>query len=96
MEIWYYNKEWVVVVSEKYVVYKRMKGGGKVSVVFEGKNVIKMFGLRGNVYEVLKGIDFIIEEGEFVGIMGLSGVGKMMLMNIFLMIDCFIDGEIWI
>ena len=37
-----------------------------MSIVLEGKNVTKTFGSRGNVYEALKGIDFTIEEGEFV------------------------------
>lgn len=66
-----------------------------MSIVLEGKNVTKTFGARGNVYEALKGIDFTIEEGEFVGIMGPSGAGKTTLMNILSTIDRPTDGEIW-
>ncbi|RBN41828.1 bacitracin ABC transporter ATP-binding protein, partial [Priestia megaterium] len=67
-----------------------------MSIVLEGKNVTKTFGSRGNVYEALKGIDFTIEEGEFVGIMGPSGAGKTTLMNILSTIDRPTDGEVWI
>ncbi|WP_374149153.1 ABC transporter ATP-binding protein [Priestia megaterium] len=67
-----------------------------MSIVLEGKNVTKTFGSRGNVYEALKGIDFTIEEREFVGIMGPSGAGKTTLMNILSTIDRPTDGEIWI
>ena len=44
--------------------------------VLHAQNVRKSFGTRGNVQEVLKGIDLRVSKGEFVGIMGPSGAGK--------------------
>ena len=48
----------------------------KHKTVLHAKNVRKSFGTRGNVQEVLKGIELRVAEGEFVGIMGPSGAGK--------------------
>ncbi|MDP2104243.1 MAG: ABC transporter ATP-binding protein [Candidatus Gracilibacteria bacterium] len=57
------------------------------------KNIIKMTGIK-KVYhvgdedlEVLKGVDFELNTGEFVSIMGESGSGKSTLMNIIGMLD---------
>lgn len=38
-------------------------------------------------YEALKGIDFQVQDGEFVGIMGPSGSGKSTLLNLIATID---------
>lgn len=45
--------------------------------------------------KVLKGIDFTIHEGEFVGIMGKSGCGKTTLLKVLGMIDYATDGHIY-
>lgn len=37
--------------------------------------------------KVLKGLNFAVEEGEFVGIMGKSGCGKTTLLKVLGMID---------
>ena len=54
----------------------------KHKTVLHAQNVRKSFGTRGNVQEVLKGIDLRVAEGEFVGIMGPSGAGKTTLLNV--------------
>ena len=68
----------------------------KYKTVLHAQNVRKSFGTRGNVQEVLKGINFIVGEGEFVGIMGPSGSGKTTLLNVLATIDRATDGEILI
>ena len=45
--------------------------------------------------KVLKGINFTIHEGEFVGVMGKSGCGKTTLLKVLGMIDYATDGHIY-
>ena len=45
--------------------------------------------------KVLKGLNFTVEEGEFVGIMGKSGGGKTTLLKVLGMIDKQTDGEVF-
>lgn len=46
--------------------------------------------------QVLKGISFEVEKGEFVGIMGASGSGKSTLLNLLATLDKPTDGKIQI
>lgn len=45
-------------------------------------------------YQALKGIDFTVEQGEFVGIMGASGSGKTTLLNILSTLDTPTTGKV--
>lgn len=56
------------------------------------RKVRKVYGKRALSQEVLKGIDFEVERGEFVGIMGPSGSGKTTLLNVLCSIDQVSDG----
>ena len=49
-----------------------------VKMIIEAKNIRKSFG----ALEVLKGVDFSVETGEVVAIMGASGAGKSTLLQI--------------
>ena len=55
--------------------------------MIEIKNLHKSYKMGSNSLHVLKGIDFSVEEGELVAIMGSSGSGKSTLLNILGMLD---------
>ena len=47
-------------------------------------------------YQALKGIDFFVQKGEFVGIMGASGSGKTTLLNILSTLDKPTTGRVFV
>ncbi len=53
----------------------------------------KSYTLGKEKFEVLKGIDLTIREGEFVSIMGSSGSGKSTLLNILGILDSYDEGS---
>lgn len=64
------------------------------TTMLEAVSIRKSFGTRGQVQQVLKGLDFRVMEGEFVGIMGPSGAGKTTLLNVLATIDRTTEGSI--
>jgi len=60
--------------------------------VIEIKDLHKSYKMGSNVLHVLKGINFSVEEGELVAIMGSSGSGKSTLLNILGMLDLLDSG----
>lgn len=56
------------------------------------EQIKKSYNLNNTSFEVLKGIDMTIENGEFVSIMGSSGSGKSTLLNILGILDNYDSG----
>lgn len=57
------------------------------------KDIKKTYYNEGNATEVLKGVSFDIQDGEFVSIMGPSGSGKSTLMHILGALDSPTGGQ---
>lgn len=49
--------------------------------ILKVNDIEKYYGNKGNVTKAINNINFSVEEGEFVGIMGSSGSGKTTLLN---------------
>jgi putative ABC transport system ATP-binding protein len=60
--------------------------------VIKLEQIKKSYKLNNTSFEVLKGIDMHIKEGEFVSIMGSSGSGKSTLLNILGILDNYDSG----
>jgi putative ABC transport system ATP-binding protein len=60
--------------------------------VIKLEQIKKSYRLNNTSFEVLKGIDIHIKEGEFVSIMGSSGSGKSTLLNILGILDNYDSG----
>ncbi|MEG1255327.1 ABC transporter ATP-binding protein [Clostridium sp.] len=64
--------------------------------VLKVSNIEKYYGNKGNVTKAIDNINFSVEEGEFIGIMGASGSGKTTLLNCISTIDRVTSGYIHI
>ena len=63
--------------------------------ILEVHNLKKVYTTRfgGNQVQALRNIQFSVEEGEYVAIMGESGSGKTTLLNILAALDRPTEGE---
>lgn len=68
----------------------------RTKTALEAINITKVFATKAGVVEALRGINFVINKGEFVSIVGPSGSGKSTLLNIIGALDRPTTGEIYI
>jgi putative ABC transport system ATP-binding protein len=60
------------------------------------EKVNKYYRVGTHSLHVLRDVDFVVEDGEFVSIMGASGSGKSTLLNILGILDDYDSGEYWL
>ncbi len=61
--------------------------------LIEVKGVSKSFTVGDSVVQALRGVDFSVDEGEYVAVLGPSGSGKSTLMNVLGCMDTVQSGE---
>lgn len=64
-----------------------------MTALIELSNITKTFGEGLASFQALRGVDLLVEEGDFVAIMGPSGSGKSTAMNIIGCLDVVSTGE---
>ncbi|MCF2612466.1 MULTISPECIES: ABC transporter ATP-binding protein [Fusobacterium] len=64
--------------------------------ILELKNINKTYKGTSETLHILKDLDLVINEGEFVSIIGKSGSGKSTLLNVIGLLDSIDEGEIYI
>lgn len=64
--------------------------------ILKVSNVEKYYGNKSNITKAVNNVSFLVNEGEFIGIMGASGSGKSTLLNCISTIDSVTTGHIYI
>lgn len=62
--------------------------------IIEVKNLFKLYRVGDSFVHALKGVDFVINEGEFCAIVGTSGSGKSTLLNMLAGLERPTKGEV--
>ena len=93
------SETWDFIVTSQVHLYHSIvkiydsEGHSKLTIL-QAKQIVKTYGTKQTIQEVLRGIDLNIETGEFVSIMGSSGSGKTTLLNVLSSIDYLSQGSV--
>src|SRR4030066_2152797 len=80
--------DYLIIIKRKYII--------EMGNLIETSQLRKSFTMRAGELQVLKGIDLSINEGEMVGIVGASGVGKSTLLHILGTLDKPTIGKVFL
>lgn len=67
-----------------------------MNTILKIDQIQKYYGNQGNITKAIQDISFSVSTGEFVGIMGTSGSGKITLLNCISTIDTVSAGHIYL
>lgn len=68
---------------------------GAPSVILECRNLSRVFQSGETQLHVLRNVDFQLQQGEIVGILGSSGAGKSTLLHLLGLLDTPTEGEVF-
>jgi putative ABC transport system ATP-binding protein len=71
-------------------------GEADADAIIYAHQVVKTYDTGTSTVQALKGIDFAVRRGEFVGVMGPSGCGKTTLLNCLSGLDGVDGGQVWL
>lgn len=64
--------------------------------MLETRQVYKQYQSGTTTLEVLRGVDFLLEQGGFLAVVGQSGSGKSTLLHVMGLLDAPDRGEVWL
>ncbi len=73
----------------------RQQASPPPSALIELRQVVKTFETAAGPFQALKGVNFEVDRGQFVAVIGKSGSGKSTLLNMITGIDRPTAGEVW-
>ena len=64
--------------------------------ILETRQIYKQYQSGSTTLDVLRGVDFTLEQGGFLAVVGQSGSGKSTLLHVMGLLDAPDSGEVWI
>ena len=67
-----------------------------ITPMLETRQIYKQYQSGTTTLEVLRGVDFLLEQGGFLAVVGQSGSGKSTLLHVMGLLDAPDRGEVWL